>query len=151
MHARRIKESLVAPCGMNCGICSNYLAFANGLDRSPCSGCRPQNKSCSYLFGKCTGINGGSGGTAEAKFCFECDQYPCKQIDRMDKRYQTSYDMSVKANLEFIKKSGAEAFLNSQADKYTCPSCEGQVSIHNRKCFKCEKIERLVEKRNTSY
>ena len=141
-------EELIAPCGMNCGICSRYLSYVNKLKRSQCSGCRPENKKCSYLFKNCSGINGSIEGKATANFCFECDQYPCKQINRMDDRYRNNYEMSVKDNLDFIKKKGVEQFIIDQYEKYRCSKCGGLISIHNIKCFKCDTITRLVEKRN---
>jgi hypothetical protein len=141
-----ITEELIAPCGMNCAICSNYLAYINNLNRSQCAGCRPSNKKCSYLFKKCTGINSLLDGNAVATSCFECSQYPsCKQINRMDKRYKSNFNMSVKENLEFINKEGMGEFLEDQYSKYQCPKCGGLISIHNRKCFKCDAITKLVE------
>lgn len=144
-----ISEELIAPCGMNCAICSRYLSYVNDLNRSQCIGCRPQNKSCEYLFEKCSGINHSS--TGEAVFCFECDQYPCKQINRMDDRYRENYCMSVKDNLESIKKIGIDEFIQEQYKKYRCLKCGGLISIHNRKCFKCDPITRLIEKRGREY
>ena len=138
-------EELIAPCGMNCGICSKYLAYINGLKKSQCSGCRPGDKKCNYLFGKCTGINHFLIGNAQASFCFECDQFPCKEINRMDRRYKTSYKMSVKDNLEYIKKHGLKEFTKNQYKEYHCVNCGVLKSVHNRKCFKCESIRKLVE------
>ncbi len=141
-------EDLVAPCGMNCAVCSRYLSSINNLKRSQCSGCRPGNKKCSYLFGKCSGINSVRKGTSTAGFCFECDRYPCKQIDRMDNRYKCNYDVSVKDNLERIRRIGVGRFAKEQYEKYRCSKCGGLISIHNGKCFKCDVIARLVEKRD---
>jgi hypothetical protein len=146
-----ISKELIAPCGMNCAICSRYLSHVNNLKRSQCIGCRPGNKKCSYLFKKCSGINSTLKGNATANFCFECDQYPCKQINRMDNRYRKNYDMSVKDNLEYIKKVGINKFKEEQYKKYCCLQCGGLISIHNKKCFKCDTITRLVEKRNKKY
>lgn len=141
-----IDRDLIAPCGMNCAVCSRYLAYRNSLKKSQCRGCRPDNKKCSYLFEKCSGINNSVSGTSRASFCSECDQYStCKQISRMDKRYRTKYSMSVKDNLDFIKKEGMDKFSGEQYRKYKCDRCGGLISIHNRKCFKCDKITKLVE------
>jgi len=141
-----ISEELIAPCGMNCAICSRYLAYINNLNRSHCFGCRPENKKCSYLFGKCSGINCTLEGNATAPFCYDCDKYPCKQIDRMDNRYRNNYKMSVKDNLEYINEMGIGKFIEEQYRIYRCTKCGGLISIHNRKCFKCETITRLIEK-----
>jgi hypothetical protein len=135
---------LIAPCGMNCAICSRHLSYVNNLNKSQCTGCRPRNKKCSYLFGKCTGINHKA--KSDAAFCFTCNQFPCKQIDRIDRRYKTNYKMSMKENLGFIKTKGILKFIINQYEKYACQKCGGLISIHNRKCFKCHTITKLIEK-----
>ena len=144
-----ISEQLIAPCGMNCAVCSRYLSFVNGLKRSQCVGCRPGNQYCEYLFQKCSGINNNLKG--DAAFCFECEQYPCRQINRMDDRYRKNYGMSVKYNLEFIKNLGIDKFIDEQYKTYSCSKCGGLISIHNGKCFNCDTITKLVEKRNKKY
>ena len=96
-------------------------------------------------------MNGVLKGNTNAGFCFECDQYPCKQINRMDDRYRSNYGMSVKDNLECIKKIGVDKFTEHQYEEYSCSECGGLISIHNRKCFKCDTITRLVEKLNKGY
>jgi len=143
-----ISAELIAPCGMNCAICSRYLSYVNELKHSQCIGCRPRNKRCAHLFKKCTGINNIAHGNAA--FCFECDQYPCKQIDRIDKRYRNNYKMSMKDNLEYIKKMGINKFIKEQYKKYHCVKCGGLISTHNGKCFKCETITKLVDKKGLS-
>lgn len=146
----RLLEELVAPCGMNCAICSNYLACANNLNKSQCAGCRTTNKKCSYLFEKCTGINHSREGNADALFCFECEQYPCKEINRMDKRYRENYGISVKENLETIRDGGLTEFVANQYEKHHCSVCGEMMSVHNGQCFKCEVVTRLVDKENRS-
>lgn len=135
---------LVAPCGMNCALCSRYLAGINSLKRSHCKGCRDSNRECNYLFARCTGINHGKVGDIE--YCTECDQYPCREIKRMDSRYRKNYNMSVMENLEYIKQAGINAFSHAQYKKHSCSKCGGLISVHNRKCFNCDTVTRLVEK-----
>lgn len=144
-----ISDELIAPCGMNCAICSKYLAYVNNLKRSQCIGCRPRNEGCTYLFDKCTGINHDKKGNLV--YCIECSQYPCKQINRIDARYRKEYNMSVKDNLEAIQKIGISEFVEEQYIKYRCSECGGLISIHNRKCFICDEVTRLVEKQNKKY
>ena len=45
----------------------------------------------------------------------------------------------------------AKIGVKEQYEKYRCSKCGGLISIHNRKCFKCDKIIRLVEKYNRKY
>ncbi len=141
-----ILKQLVAPCGMNCAVCSRYLAHLNNLRRSQCIGCRPSKKKCTYLFKDCGGPRNNS--AKPATFCYECEQYPCWRIDRMDKRYRTGYQTSIKENLEFIRKHGLAKFVAEQYSKHQCQTCFEMISIHNGKCFKCNPITRLVEKRS---
>ncbi len=59
-----MKEDLIAPCGMNCAVCSSYLAYSKGIPQkrgaiSHCAGCRPRNKQCAYLKGHCDQISKG--------------------------------------------------------------------------------------------
>lgn len=144
-----VSEELIAPCGMNCAICSRYLAYRNNLRRSQCIGCRPANKNCTYLFSKCPETNNAA---AKARnFCYECKHYPCKHLNRVDARYRKNYMVSIRENLEYIKQFGIRQFVEEQYGKYHCPRCGGLISIHNRKCFTCDKVMRMVEKYNRGY
>jgi hypothetical protein len=144
-------EELIAPCGLNCAMCSRFLSYVNNLERSQCPGCRQENKKCLYLFAKCSGINSSLKGNSTAKFCFECDLYPCKQINRLDDRYRKNFEMSVKDNLARINKIGVKQFTKEQCGRYRCSKCGSLVSVHNRKCFKCDTVRRLVEKDGRKY
>ena len=53
--------------------------------------------------------------------------------------------MSVIENLENIHRTGINDFVKKQSGKYACPKCKGIISVHNKKCFECEKITKLVE------
>lgn len=54
------KKELIAPCGINCAHCTNYLNYKYGgkpdeLHRlkGGCSGCRPRDKSCAFVKKRC--------------------------------------------------------------------------------------------------
>ena len=83
----------------------------------------------------------------DAVFCFKCGQYPCKQIERIDNRYRNNYNMSMKENLATIEEMGTAQFIEEQFRKYRCLKCGGLISIHNRKCFNCDTITKLVDKK----
>lgn len=139
-----IPVELVAPCGMNCAICSRYQAYVHGLKKSGCAGCRPGSRTCAYLMGRCAGHP--ENYHQPDFFCTACGYYPCKDIVRMDKRYQKNYGMSVMKNLEAIQTKGIVAFIETQYEKHRCTRCGGLISVHNRKCFHCDEVTRLVEK-----
>jgi hypothetical protein len=131
-----VEEKLVAPCGMNCGVCISYLAMKNDLERKGfhkkyCMGCLPCSNSCS-LKRSCRKLSDGS-----VRFCFECGDYPCKKLKALDKRYRTKYHMSMLENLEYIKKHGVEKFLEKEEEKWRCPCCGGVICCHNGLCLSC--------------
>jgi hypothetical protein len=138
-----IDKQLIAPCGMNCAICSGYLAYKNKLSqvRGKCKGCRPRNKQCAFLKKRCADnlklLKG------EIDFCFECHCFPCHWLERLDNSYKQKYGMSMIENLIEIKNKGIQEFIKNQYKKYKCPICGSLISVHNKKCFSCEKIESL--------
>jgi hypothetical protein len=132
---------LVAPCGMNCSVCSAYLAYSHNIPKergkiNHCEGCRPRGKGCAYLKMNCGKI--GKGGL---RFCYECADFPCSRLKKIDERYRKNYDASLIGNLREIKKVGVEGFLKGQRQLFECPRCKGTVSVHNGKCYDCDKIE----------
>jgi len=134
-------EDLIAPCGMNCGICSGYLAFSNNIPKkkgkiSHCRGCRPRNKQCAYIKGHCDNLK-----YNRIKFCFECTEYPCERLKHFDERYKKNYEMSLIENLNRIKNIGLSAFITEQNNKYKCPNCNGVICVHNKKCYSCETVD----------
>jgi hypothetical protein len=123
---------LIAPCGMNCGICLAYLR----KDKK-CPGCREddasKNKSCvNCIIKNCEKIK-----TSKSGFCYECAQYPCQRLKQLDKRYRTKYLMSMLENLESIKIVGLVAFVKREGERWHCPQCGGVICVHRHCCFTC--------------
>lgn len=125
---------LIAPCGMNCGICIGHLR-----EKKPCGGCfkiddenKPGNcRSCAIA--NCEFLS-----KTEFGFCYECEKYPCARLKRLDKRYRTNYGMSMIENLNFIKKSGMEAFLKNEQLRWTCRECGAGLCVHRNFCLNCK-------------
>jgi hypothetical protein len=131
------KVDLIAPCGMNCKICSGYLAQKNdvkskGVGIPYCIGCRPRDKKCAFLKKQCVLIM-----ENKVRFCYECKNFPCDRLKKIDKRYRSRYRMSMIDNLNFIKENGIEKFLENENKKWKCPNCGGIISCHNGICFEC--------------
>ncbi len=140
------KTELISPFGMNCSICSGYLAFKNdvenkGIKMPYCSGCRPRNKKCAFLKKRCDLLMNN-----KVRYCYECTKFPCDKLQRIDKRYRTFYRMSMVENLNFIKEKGIEKFLEKEKLKWKCPNCGGIISCHNGICFECE-LDKLRNKK----
>jgi hypothetical protein len=128
-----MERVLIAPCGMNCGICMAYLR-----DKNKCPGCREIKKGNKTRFG-CIIRNCKHLKKTKSGFCYECEIFPCARMKRLDKRYRTKYDMSMFENLEFIRDKGIDRFLKAQRKKYKCPKCGGVMCVHRKKCLECEK------------
>jgi hypothetical protein len=132
------KEDLIAPCGMNCGLCVSYLAMKNDLNRQGfhkkyCPGCIPRGEYCLFMKDQCNLV-----GKGLVRFCFECGNFPCRRLKSLDKRYRTKYHMSMIDNLKAIQEGGMDKFLNTQKVKWTCPNCGGSICCHNGLCLHCE-------------
>jgi hypothetical protein len=133
-----MNEDLIAPCGMNCGVCEQYLARANslkdkGFQVQYCPGCLPSGEHCPAMGKQCERL-----GKGLVRFCYECDDYPCSNLKGLDKRYRTEYHLSQIGNLEFIKEYGLAAFLEKEAARWRCPECGGVISCHNGLCLGCD-------------
>ncbi len=131
-----MEAELVAPCGMNCGVCSAYLARkyklkAHGISRTYCVGCRPRGQNCTFMVHVCPAI-----GEGKYTYCFECPDFPCARLKRLVKRYQ-KYHVNMIENLTFIKEKGMPAFLKQEAEKWQCPECGGEICCHTGVCYNC--------------
>ena len=139
-----MEENLIAPCGMNCGLCVRYLAMKNdlkskGFSKSYCPGCRPRGKNCAFLKKQCELLGNGL-----VNFCYECKDFPCRRLKGLDKRYRASYHMSMIVNLEFIRDQGISSFLEKEAVKWQCPQCGQTICCHNGLCLNCG-LDKLIQ------
>ncbi len=136
MTQTKFRPELIAPCGMNCGICKAYLACTHGIPKkkgkvSHCASCIRRAKNC-YIKRGCKKLS-----KHQIQNCSQCDSIPCEKLVQLDKRYRERYSMSMIENLEELKKEGLEEFLKSQGVKYQCPVCGDVVCVHDGKCYSC--------------
>jgi hypothetical protein len=128
-----MKNKLIAPCGMNCGICLGYLR-----EKNKCPGCRGMNGDESSYGKKCTIRSCLTLKENNMKFCSDkCDKYPCKRLKNLDKRYQTKYGMSMIENLENIKKLGIRTFVKTEKKRWNCKKCGAIICVHRDCCLEC--------------
>ena len=73
----------------------------------------------------------------EINYCFECEDFPCEILERLEEGYREKYKMSMIDNLKFIKENGMSEFLKSQEEKYKCDECGDVICVHNGKCYNC--------------
>ncbi|MFC1679284.1 DUF3795 domain-containing protein [Elusimicrobiota bacterium] len=84
------REKLVAPCGLDCGVCWLYLSrdsaeiwesvIAKGIPKEvlPCDGCRSTGGGCPVIQGECATRE-----CAKEKgisSCAECGEFPCMKL-----------------------------------------------------------------------
>src|SRR5574344_369889 len=91
-------QGLIAPCGMNCGLCIGYLR-----EKKPCAGClirkdKNKPKGCrECIIANCQLLAETASG-----FCYDCLRYPCARLKNLDKRYRINYGMSMLENLSYL-------------------------------------------------
>ncbi|RPH38053.1 DUF3795 domain-containing protein [bacterium] len=123
---------LIAPCGINCGICSAHLR-----ERNPCPGCRGSDAGKPVTRLKCKMKTCGKSHNGRTKFCFQCHELPCESLEHLDKRYRTKYHMSPIENLRDIKEGGVSRFVEKERARWRCATCGGTVCGHTGLCAEC--------------
>ncbi len=144
-----MRESLIAPCGMNCALCVSYQFMSQdlnkeGFNRRYCPGCIPRGKHCTFMSKHCEKLKKGL-----LRFCFSCDDYPCVRLKALDKRYHGKYKMSMIENLNFIQTHSIHAFLKSQRAIWLCSRCGELKCCHLDLCLTCD-IDKLKQKRTAT-
>lgn len=130
MHAT--KSFLIAPCGMNCGVCMAYLR-----EKNACTGCRGVNTYKPVTRVRCKIKNCTKFRNGKAKYCFECGNFPCDVLKHLDTRYRTKYNISMIENLEHIKNFGIRKFIKNEDVRWACTNCGGTICVHKGYCVDC--------------
>ena len=120
------REEMIAPCGLDCGVCEAYLSKENPAIRDfliskgfpekdlPCTGCRNREGAipitnepcCTYECAKKKGH----------QLCSECLEFPCNKIaPAADKANMLPHNIKV-MNLATIKHHGINKFLEKSAE-----------------------------------
>lgn len=125
-------DELIAPCGMNCGICLAYLR-----SRNHCPGCHGDDTRKQVSCLRCSIKNCDLLRTMESGFCCECPKYPCRRLKDLDKRYRTKYGMSMLENLAYLRDHGVSAFAEKERVRWRCEHCGGVICVHRHSCSVC--------------
>lgn len=118
---------------MNCALCSKNLAWIAHPGRpAVCEGCRAKDKRCTALKKACRRLR-----NHEVAFCFECADFPCDRLERLDRRSREQYGMSMINNLRRIRANGMAWFLEEQEQRWRCTRCGGFVCVQTGRCSSC--------------
>jgi hypothetical protein len=70
-------------------------------------------------------------------YCYECGEFPCKQVKNINKRYETKYHTKLIENLLYAKDKGVEVFLAMDRKRWMCKECGGIICVHDDECTEC--------------
>jgi hypothetical protein len=128
------QAKLIAPCGMNCGLCRAFVR-----SRNRCPGCRGDDRgkpktrvACRIKTCELRRRGGGD-------FCTDCASFPCERLGCLDKRYRTKYGMSMIENLRSIEADGLASFVEREKSKWTCVGCGATICVHEALCLVCKR------------
>ena len=147
-----VNKNLVGRCGIYCGSCIIYRAYKDSEQLrqrvAERNNCEPEEIRCEGCQTVLTnGWNSNEWGKncrivkcLEARgldFCYECDTYPnCKKF-RALADHSLKYGESLAENLEKIKASEVEEWLEEEAEKWECLKCGKPISMHLTECHWC--------------
>ncbi|MBE9103301.1 DUF3795 domain-containing protein [Vacuolonema iberomarrocanum] len=131
------RHELIAPCGLDCRLCQRY-----NRNKKPYPGCRGDDhlKLSSCLNCK---IKNCLVAKQEIQFCSECNEYPCKLVKALDKRYRKSYGISAIDNLNHIQEFGLDRFIEEQKKNWVCMGCGETLCMHQKECMHCGRVWRI--------
>ncbi|HWP98810.1 MAG TPA: DUF3795 domain-containing protein [Syntrophomonadaceae bacterium] len=127
-----MKIKMIAPCGMNCGICIAHLR-----DKNKCPGCNGDNKDKPKTRLQCKIKTCPELLKSQFKYCGSCHSFPCNRLKQLDKRYRTKYGMSMIVNLEKIGDIGLSRFVQEEIKRWTCSECGHTLCAHKETCLNC--------------
>jgi len=130
----KLEEVMFAPCGMNCAVCYRYVVTRKST--TSCKGCLKGDESKPAHSSKCNikiCIH-----TKGFVYCYECDDFPCKQINTLDTTYKKRYGISLIENSKIAKERGITAFLELDRQRWTCIDCGGAFSLQDGVCSECQ-------------
>ncbi len=126
MSAPIFDSTIIAPCGINCGICSARLR-----EKRTCRGC---NDAGQVRPKSCTNCRLRLCEKRDGAFCYTCSGFPCARLKLLDTRYRRRYGMSEIENLEYIRDHGMEKFLETEHARWV--SDEGVLCVHNKRYYR---------------
>lgn len=135
MSNRFFTEQMIAPCGLDCSLCTQAHLTTNA-----CPGCLgPNEHKPEFCSARCDIIRCEQRKKHQYRFCDECPEYPCKHSLERETRYASQYALkeSPLTNLREIRQKGMKEFLREEQKRWTCQDCGGVISVHEGVCCGC--------------
>jgi hypothetical protein len=119
------RSQLIAPCGIDCGICELYLCqddnqmmdnlVLKGIPRSllPCGGCREIRGRCPAIGGRCATFVCAM--ERWVSFCSDCEDFPCRKLAPAADRAGTLPHNMKLFNLCMIQQHGVSELVKRSA------------------------------------
>lgn len=130
-----MKDSMIAPCGLNCSLCSRALQ-----KESPCLGCLGPDE-CKHEFcrDRCKIAKCEARKALPDRFCDSCERFPCEDVMEKETRYTSDYPMieSPIGNLFYMRKHGMDALIEREKRRWLCPDCGEIVCVSTGVCSGC--------------
>lgn len=134
------RERLVAPCGIDCGLCELYTCrddqqmyaylLSKGIpqEKLPCDGCRDIKGQCPVIGGTCATYLCAT--EKKIDFCFDCTEFPCSKLNpSADRADVLPHNLKV-FNLCIIQRKGLESFIEHSIE-YKKRYHKGKMQIGN--------------------
>ncbi|XHH08411.1 MAG: DUF3795 domain-containing protein [Candidatus Bathyarchaeia archaeon] len=132
--SRDFDAKLFARCGINCRTCVGFFGYTlNGERQTPCGGCQTRQATCNFYENNCKHPELKN----KIQHCYECADFPCENLKKIDQDYSKKYGLSIIENLNYIKLKGMAAFLEREREQWKCPNCGGVLCVHTKRCYTC--------------
>src|SRR5674476_346517 len=73
----------------------------------------------------------------QSQVLLRMQQFPCRNLARIDARYKEHYRTSFIENLNFKKQHSLTAFIERENRKWQCTQCGAELCCHNGICYNC--------------
>ena len=146
-------EKLVAPCGMYCGACSNYIATQQkdekkiqelmkqyGKSNMPmedmlCDGCIGGGRVAVHCR-KCEILDCASKKAPKSKLCSDCSDFACDRITKFNND-GIPHHAEALSNLRQVRSMGPKKWAKLEEKKWSCPKCKSPIAWFDPACPKC--------------
>ena len=127
-------KKIIAPCGVNCGVCIAYLR-----EKNKCCSCMSSGMNKPAHCSKCRIKFCDEHKKSEFTHCYECRKFPCTRLKSLDKRYVEKYHLSLIKNSVCISEYGFDEYIKNENEKWKCKHCGEVLCVHRNGCLNCGK------------